>query len=290
MIKLLTQAWRSLFVDTYYAAEAEAAAARLAAAQAEDAQVPPPDRETIVVLITAALALTFQNYVSAQGGYLAFTRFLEGLGLTTAAAHLNSLYRAPETAELARLTFWVTCCVTSYVLIPVTALTIFVRRPLRDYGLRIAGMAGHLWIYGAMFLLMVPAVIAVSFTASFQNKYPFYDLRPGESLWPYFASWELMYALQFVALEFFFRGFLVHGTRRRLGYYSVLVMTIPYTMIHFQKPALETLGAVAAGVALGTLSLKTRSIWWGAGLHISVAYTMDTAALWQRGFFAVEGP
>ncbi len=276
-MQLLARAWQSLFVDTFRQAEAEA--------QANAHEPAVFDRETAVVLIAAALALTFQNYLGGRGRHGLLIDGLEGLGFTGAAERLAVWFTHPATAELARLSYWVATCLISYVLIPVVALRLFVGRPLREYGLSISGMAGHLWIYGAMFVFMVPAVVAVSFTESFQAKYPFYQLRPGEPLWPYFGCWELMYALQFVALEFFFRGFLVHGTKRRLGYYSVLVMTIPYTMIHFQKPALETLGAVAAGVVLGTLSLKTRSIWWGAGLHISVAYTMDLAALRQAGFW-----
>ena len=42
-------------------------------------------------------------------------------------------------------------------------------------------------------------------------------------------------------------------------------------------------GRVTAYIAdmpyTGTLSLKTRSIWWGAALHISIAITMDVCAL-----------
>jgi membrane protease YdiL (CAAX protease family) len=94
--------------------------------------------------------------------------------------------------------------------------------------------------------------------------------------------WELLYAVQFLALEFFFRGFLVHSLRRRFAAYAVLVMTVPYCMIHFGKPMTETLGAIGAGVLLGFMSLKTRSIWMGAALHIAVAWSMDAAALWRR--------
>ena len=96
------------------------------------------------------------------------------------------------------------------------------------------------------------------------------------------VSW-VMYAAQLVALEFFFRGFMVHGLKHRLGYAAIFVMVVPYNMIHFEKPLLEAIGAIAGGVTLGTLSLKTRSIWWGAALHIAVAGVMDVLALSQKG-------
>jgi membrane protease YdiL (CAAX protease family) len=125
--------------------------------------------------------------------------------------------------------------------------------------------------------------VLVSFGDAFQHKYPFYDLHVAEGLWPYLWGWWALYALQFVALEFFFRGFLVHGLAPRFGYAAVFVMIVPYNMIHFQKPMLEALAAIVGGAVLGTLSLKTRSIWWGAALHISIAGTMDVLALWHRG-------
>ena len=38
-------------------------------------------------------------------------------------------------------------------------------------------------------------------------------------------------------------------------------------------------GAVVAGLILGTLALRTKSIWAGVLIHISVALTMDLLAL-----------
>tara|TARA_B100000676_G_scaffold135139_1_gene134049 strand:+ start:54 stop:248 length:195 start_codon:yes stop_codon:yes gene_type:complete len=64
----------------------------------------------------------------------------------------------------------------------------------------------------------------------------------------------------------------LRGVNRTLGPVSaVLVMLFPYLMIHFDKPPLETCGALIAGVVLGVLSLRTGSTSGGAGLHIAVA-------------------
>ena len=62
-------------------------------------------------------------------------------------------------------------------------------------------------------------------------------------------------------------------------------MMVPYCMIHFGKPMPETLAAIAAGIILGFMSLKTRSVWMGAALHVSVALSMDLCALWRSGKF-----
>jgi membrane protease YdiL (CAAX protease family) len=131
---------------------------------------------------------------------------------------------------------------------------------------------------------MVPLVLVFSTVAEFQRIYPFYrGWTPEDDGWGRLLAWEASYALQFVALEFFFRGFLVHGLKHRFGVYSVFVMTLPYCMIHFGKPLPECLASIIAGVFLGFMSLKTRSVWLGAALHVSVAWGMDFCSLYRRG-------
>jgi hypothetical protein len=46
----------------------------------------------------------------------------------------------------------------------------------------------------------------------------------------------------------------------------------------------EAIGSIVAGFVLGTLALKSGSIWWGALAHVTVAVTMDLLSLWHRGF------
>ena len=98
-----------------------------------------------------------------------------------------------------------------------------------------------------------------------------------------------MYALSFVALEFFFRGFLLFTLERALGAYAIFVMIVPYCMIHFHKPVAEVAGAIFAGIVLGTLAMRTRSIWCGVLIHVSVAWTMDLLALAHTTGFPGSG-
>jgi membrane protease YdiL (CAAX protease family) len=95
------------------------------------------------------------------------------------------------------------------------------------------------------------------------------------------SSGRSLYATQFFTLEFFFRGFLVFAGREAMGSSVIVAMVVPYCMIHFGKPWAEALAAILAGVVLGTLSLKTRSIWSGFLIHVTVAVSMDLAALLQ---------
>ena len=130
------------------------------------------------------------------------------------------------------------------------------------------------------FVVVLPCVMLVRGLPAFQKMYPFY--KHAHESWGDFLGWECAYVLQFFALEFFFRGFLLHGLKHRFGYYSVFIMTVPYCMIHFGKPLPETIGAIIAGIFLGTLSLWTRSIWLGVLIHVTVAVAMDLATLSYR--------
>jgi membrane protease YdiL (CAAX protease family) len=98
--------------------------------------------------------------------------------------------------------------------------------------------------------------------------------------------WEMLYAVQFVTLEFFYRGFLLFALERFMGAFAIFVTVIPYCMVHFGKPFVETFAAIPAGVVLGALALRTRSIWPGAALHIAVGWSMDLLSLYHRGALA----
>ena len=80
----------------------------------------------------------------------------------------------------------------------------------------------------------------------------------------------------------FFRGWMVSALRTTLGAGAIFVMAVPYCMIHYGKPYLEAHGAIVAGIVLGSLAMKTRSIYSGFLVHITVAFGMDFLALWRR--------
>lgn len=218
------------------------------------------DKKAVVICILTAFCLTMNKYLP---DYVSPVRI-----------------RGNE--QLSELANWALVLCFFYFVVPALAVKVFFKEALSDYGLKFKGAFKEYRLYLLMLCIMVPLVTFFSGTASFQAKYPFYDLMPGEKLYPNFWIWEGMYFLQFFALEFFFRGFMVHGLKRRFGIYSILLMMIPYCMIHFGKPLPETLAAIAAGIILGLLSYKTRSILLGVAIHYSVGLMMDMAAVWQK--------
>lgn len=239
------------------------------------------DTRTAVTLLTVAVMLTLQEYVF-QSSMVDPAVQLAGFVLPSETTEsLKQLTSDPLTTRLAHLSYWALGQVLIYLVIPALVVKLAFRDKLSDYGLKFRGMLDGSWVYAVMYLGIAGPVLWASTRPSFQHTYPFYHVEPGAPFWPRMIVWELLYALQFVSLEFFFRGFMLHGCRRRFGAYTIFAMAIPYCMIHYHKPVLETFGAIAAGVILGYMSLRTRSIWLGAALHIAVAWTMDAAAIWQ---------
>jgi membrane protease YdiL (CAAX protease family) len=184
--------------------------------------------------------------------------------------------------ELYGYAWWVFARVFGYVVVPiVTWKILFPRDRILDMGLRVQGFLSHAWIYLLCLVVVMGALFVVAREPDFGTYYPFY--KQSSRSWSDFLAWEAMYFLQFLGLEFFFRGWMLAALRRALGASAIFAMALPYCMIHYGKPYLETHGALVAGVVLGSLAMRTRSIYAGFLVHVLVAFAMDFLALARRG-------
>ncbi len=226
----------------------------------------------LIITVLAGVILSLLEYHGSSGGYKIFTWPL-GLFVDEPEKVLKSLFRKGDRAELFRLSYWAGACFVGYFLIPVFIIKVFWKEKISDYGIRFKGTLEHAWVYVAMYIVVMPFVVMVALTDSFRKTYPFYE-NAGMSIYD-FLGWEFVYAIQFFSLEFFFRGFLINGTKHRFGYYAIMFSVVPYCMIHFGKPLPETVGAIIAGIALGSLAIFTRSVLLGFAIHVSVALSMD---------------
>lgn len=222
----------------------------------------PFDWLPLVVLFTVAVSLTMQEYWGER-------------------AYFEKLFdRDPgdEYWTLKGFVWWSGWRFVGYVVIPMIAILAMPGERIRDYFISLRDFFKHLWIYAVLFAGILPAVFIASKTESFYLTYPFYKWSNRSTT--DFLCWEALYALQFLSLEFFFRGFMLRGLRR-YGSLAIFVMIVPYCMIHYGKPMAETYGAIFAGIILGTLAMRTKSIWGGVCIHVGVALTMDMLALGQ---------
>lgn len=241
------------------------------------------DRQLVVVVLTVMLTLLFLRFFGRPQESQWVEAALRFIGLDALAGEFHgAMFEAPDRRFNQRI-YWAIARLFAYVVIPAVSIRLILRKRIRDFGASFEGLGGHVGAYVVMGAVVLPVIVIASFEPGFAQKYPYYRLAPNEPVWPFFIGWEILYALQFVALEFFYRGFFIHGAKPRLGFAAVFLMLPPYLMIHFGKPLPEAVGSIIAGFALGTMSLRTRSIWGGAALHVLAGWSMDWLALWHRG-------
>jgi membrane protease YdiL (CAAX protease family) len=235
----------------------------------------PADRRASVTLFTACLLLLVFGIWGRPGFFQAY--------LHADVARALGMSSGNEFFQLLPYLYWALTSVLVRIAIPCLVIWFVLHERPSSFGYRVRGITKHVWVYAGLFVLMVPIVIAASFAEGFQNKYPMY----AQAIlgWDHFALYQLAYGIQFLGVEAFFRGFLTFGLFERFGYYALLVMVIPYSMVHFGKPPAEVFAAVPAGLLLGYLALKTRSWVFGALLHWCVGISMDLAAVLQKGGF-----
>ncbi|HRU23200.1 MAG TPA: CPBP family intramembrane metalloprotease [Candidatus Latescibacteria bacterium] len=177
--------------------------------------------------------------------------------------------------------YWTATNVILLLLLPLALEASQAKGSLRSFGLGIGD-----WRLGCAasvggYVIMVPFIALAASRPDFQATYPLNQnsLLSHELFWVYEAS----YLLFFVGWEFFFRGYWLFTLEPALGMAAVAVQTVPFALMHVGKPFPEAIGSVFAGLFLGMLALRTRSIWYGVFLHAAVAGTMDIIVYLQRG-------
>lgn len=271
--KLLQLHPRAFFLDTWKQMDEEAEALR-AERRAEGKGY---DWRPLLAFGFGAVFLILMEYL---GMPTTFRKIADAMAERDGAAETFwTTLHLSEWRELYHHGWWAGWRVLGFFLLPLVIIKLSGER-IRDQGLSTKGFLEHAWIYVLFFGIVFVCVVGVSFSEEFTSYYPFYR-RSGRS-WFDFISWELMYAAQFFSLEFFFRGWWLKAGKAMMGSHAIIAMTVPYVMIHFGKPMAETFGAIFAGVVLGTLAMKTRSIWSGFLIHVSVAISMDLASMIQN--------
>jgi membrane protease YdiL (CAAX protease family) len=289
---LAVKVWRELgFLKIWNELDREAAEHRIANT---------PGQNTSEILLTAyifsvvAVSIVLQETLGTGEFFVTVLNFIDNPFSPETHPLLYPLvgWMKPETGglelwlvktdyyELVILGYWASWRVLGFLVLPLIAVAAHPRLRRKPLGLSVRDFRKHIWIYAVLFVPVFVAVFAVSFLDEFKTYYPFYT-RAHESLFK-FAVWELFYIAQFFSLEFFFRGFMIQPVKRYMGSSAIFAMMIPYVMIHITKPLIECFAAVIAGIILGTLALKTRSIWAGFLIHVSVALSMDLLAIWQK--------
>jgi hypothetical protein len=139
--------------------------------------------------------------------------------------------------------------------------------------------------YFLLLLFMVPLIALAGTQQDFLHTYPkvrniFFIIPYVNSFYPSAILFELCYGIDFFTIEFFFRGFLILGFVRYVGFNAILPMAAFYCCIHFGKPLGECISSYFGGIILGVLVYNTRTIWGGLIVHLGIAWLMELVGYW----------
>jgi len=210
-----------------------------------------------ILVLSTALLLLWQYY-----GYPA-----------TYVIHLEHIIGKWRYEAIAPSLYWSVSNVVMLFVIPFVFSRFMLKMPARRLGLGLGNWRLGLSAVGIAYAIMLPTVILVSTWSDFRGTYPLDPaaLNSHDTFWVY----ESAYADFFVGWEFFFRGFMLFSLEPHLGPTAIAVQMIPFALMHVGKPVVEAVGSILAGVFLGVLSWRTRSIWYGVMVHAAVAISMD---------------
>ncbi len=170
--------------------------------------------------------------------------------------------------------WWVGLNLTLLLLLPVLVIRFVWGESVSAYGLAL----GDWRVWGRWLLVflafMVPVLMISSRMPSLQVFYPRYPWAR-ESMTALAVS-SAGWFLYFLAWEFFFRGFLLNVfLRRHPPAVAIALQTVPFVMMHFSKPEVEALASIVAGVALGCMAYRGRSMVGAWLLHWCCAFLLD---------------
>ena len=162
---------------------------------------------------------------------------------------------------------------TGFVLPLLFALVLFRRSP-RKMGLGL----GDWRLAGTIALAYLPLVAVGTWVLSadpaFQDDYPHYG--PAAFDWRFFAVYEALFLFYWIGWEYLWRGYVLFGTAPALGPgYAILAQTVPFALLHLDKPPAEALLSIVGGVALGALVWRCRSFWIAVPIHAAQMIILD---------------
>ena len=142
-----------------------------------------------------------------------------------------------------------------------------------------AGLGLGDWkLAGGLALAYLPLVAVgtwvLSDGAGFQAQYPHYYAAKLD--WGVFLAYEALFLFYWMGWEYLWRGFVLFGTAPAVGAPLAIVMqTVPFAILHAQKPPAEAYLSVLGGLALGALVWRCRSFWIAVPIHAAQMVILD---------------
>jgi uncharacterized protein len=149
-----------------------------------------------------------------------------------------------------------------YLVLPVLVIYLLLRKNPLDFGFRIGNFKYWGPLVGITLLVLTPILLISSRFASLQAYYRVEHFN--------FTQYFLINFFSLLAWEFLFRGFLLLGLKNRFKEGAILIQMIPFVIVHFWKPELETYSTIITGIYFGYVCYKGHSFWPAFIIHLFI--------------------
>ena len=215
------------------------------------------DRQTLFVLTAAGLLVVVQYTLGSR-------QFFRD--------ELSPLFDAEWRGVLAWGWWFSIQGLTGFLIPALSLMLLFGRRPAE------IGMGLGDWrLAGTLAALYLPLVVLGTWVLSdgsdFQAQYPHYATAAYD--WKFFVIYEALFLFYWLGWEYLWRGFVLFGTAHTFGLYAIFVQTLPFALLHIQKPFAEAFLSILGGVALGALVWRCRSFWIAVPIHAAQMLALD---------------
>jgi len=215
------------------------------------------DRQTVFVLVACLVFVLLQHTVGSRRFFrVEFAQYVE-----------------PAWRGLLAWGWWFGIQgVTGFVL-PVACLLLLFRRRPSEIGLGLGD-----WKLATVLALAYLPLVAVgtwvlSNDPAFQADYPHH--QPAALDWSVFLIYEALFLFYWIGWEYLWRGFVLFGTAHTFGLYAIFVQTIPFAILHLDKPLAEAALSIVGGIALGAIVWRCRSFWIAVPIHAAQMLILD---------------
>ncbi len=216
------------------------------------------DRKVVIIFISVAVLQTISWYYTSRR-FFRYNLF-------------DNLQDNPN-IYLIEYLYWFIGDFISFFILPVLIIKFLLKEKIRNYGLTLGDYKAGIKISLIFLGIMLPTIWFASALPQFSSAYP--ELKSTIDSWNVFFIFEIGLFIYLVAWEFVWRGFMLFGLEKKFGYYAIFIQMIPFLILHDGKPVLEAFGAIIAGLALGVLAYRTRSIYYGFFTHACVMFSID---------------
>jgi CAAX protease family protein len=146
-----------------------------------------------------------------------------------------------------------------FAILPIITIAAILRRNPLDFGIKLGNV--KVW----SFYVVVTFIIAfpILFIASRSTVLAAYYVVPRFNV----VKYSIETTIYLFAWEFLFRGFLLFGLKDKLNESSILVQMIPFVLLHFGKPEIETISTILTGIYFGYVAYRGNSYWPAFIIH-----------------------